>query len=74
MCVQAAIHDAQEVCEVEGQASSLSGRSDAQKGEKDGSSEVIGGNECAAAWDEAEELQAELARQKMLNRDIDRTS
>ena len=66
VCVQAAIHDAQEVCEVE-----VSG---VQKGEKDGSSEAIGGNECAAAWDEAEELQAELARQKMLNRDIDRTS
>ena len=73
MCVQAAIHDAQEVCEVEGQ-SSISGTSDARDGEKGGSSEGSGGNECAAAWDEAEELQAELARQKMLHKDIDRTA
>lgn len=55
--IDAAVKEAQAVCEVDNIASSDAGDAPA-------------GNDCAAAWDEAEELAAELERQKRKNKDI----
>ena len=59
--IDAAVKEAHEVCEVR------DGEGVSEGGSEGGSAP---GNECAAAWDEAEELAAELERQKRKNRDI----
>ena len=60
---QAAIQDAEEVCEVTNASTMENG---SNSGDSSGTN---GSGQCAAAWDEAEELQAELARQKMKYKD-----